>query len=689
MRILFIFIFAISIANAQKLARRDFYVSASGTGSGIGTQSDPLTMAQLINNPGIYFGTSYTPYDTHFYFNRGDTFDGQFTISKPCSVSAYGTGAKPVIRGSVDISDGWTLEGSNIYYRTLAVEPKSIFISGTEQKPAQTNFIPITAKPAANQVTGDATVLNALNATESLVGATIITKESPYRPSYSSTVSAYSAGTITVSTPNDWLKYYGFNIGIQSLFPSVNDPFKLFGKKSFITDVGEWYYDAVADRLYIKTAGGAPTNIRYSDSDYGILVNANIPEVSITNISFREEFLGGVYSQSNNNISVTDCDFTDIHLNGVSLVGNSRNITVSGCTFQRIKSNAIHVGGVQGGIITRNTIDNIGTQSDWLIAPYYDFFRSMGNGIHLRWDNLADRVSRDLDITYNVITNVGYSGMTVCGQDHIIQYNKIDGFMQKWNDGGGIYLVHRVFGQTAVTKNITIDHNIVLNGTGGVEGYSTPPALHAEGIYVDNNCTLITVSNNTVANVSDYAYLVNFHTTNCTVTGNKAIGADNCSFSSRDDVSLDNGKYYGFKTIHQIATGHVFTGNISAVRSNTARSIEAYSYTTDVNFNPFTTINNNHYVNLYGTDVGRHNATSYTLANWKTKIAAEASSTNYGNTKTFTNAATALTEVMVQINDTEAAIQFNIPTGYLDVYGNAPSNPYTIQPYESLIYLKQ
>lgn len=683
MRYLIFLLFTVN-SFAQVIPHKDFYISAAGSGSGVGTQADPLTAAQLVAGYATYFGTEYVPYDTKFWFRKGDIFDIEFLISKPCDVDAYGTGAKPIIRGSDDISTGWTHDGSNIYYRTVSTRPKAVFVGNTEQRMASTDWYRIVTKVSPTVFTSSG--LEALNTIESLVGAIIIGKEAPFRPTYETTVSAYSSNQITI--PNaSWVNYYGMNTSI--LTPVAGDPFKLFNKKSFIDEVGEWTWDDAADRLYIKTAGGAPTNIRIATRDYGIQVSANVPDVSIQNLEFTEQYLEGIFSESNNDILITACTFHDIHLNGISVTGNSKNITVSYNELDSLNGNAIHVGGVQGGSITRNEITNIGI--DTLVAPVYNYFRSIASGINIRWDSASNKFPQDLSVTYNNITNVGYSGINFCGRGHTIQNNIIDNYCLTWADGGGIYGIHRMFGKEAITDSVLIDKNIIMNGIGNLAGYNVAYDPFAEGIYIDNNSTLVTITNNVVYKITDYGILINFHVNNCTVIDNIVLASVNSGLTFRDYPGLDNGYAYGFKTVHANGTGHVSDGNISVARAVDPICMEAFSFANNTNYNPFTggSVDNNHYVSPYSTAVARHNITLYGLAGWQTKISGEASSTALTNYLTFSTQPNANIEVMIEINDTETSENFNIPAGYTDVYGNAPSNPYTILPYSALIYLKE
>lgn len=95
-----------------------YHVATDGSG-------DFTTIAQVN-------AATFSPGDK-ILFRRGDTWRGQLIPDSGSSAGyitygAYGTGAKPLLLGSVDLSSsgGWTDEGGNLWYATSAVQVGNI-----------------------------------------------------------------------------------------------------------------------------------------------------------------------------------------------------------------------------------------------------------------------------------------------------------------------------------------------------------------------------------------------------------------------------------------------------------------------------------------------------------------------------------------------------------------------------------
>ncbi|MEI8274286.1 MAG: hypothetical protein WCG08_16865 [Paludibacter sp.] len=108
------------LVTAVKVNATNYYIAANGDDGANGTT--PATAWQSIsklNNSSSLF----TP-GTTVYFNKGDVFYGTINVPKsgasgsPITLSAYGTGAKPIITGFKTLTT-WTNEGGGIYSATI------------------------------------------------------------------------------------------------------------------------------------------------------------------------------------------------------------------------------------------------------------------------------------------------------------------------------------------------------------------------------------------------------------------------------------------------------------------------------------------------------------------------------------------------------------------------------------------
>ena len=116
-----------------------YYVSSvSGDDSRSATQAkSPSTPWRSLNKINSFFA-SLQPGDS-VLFKRGETFYGQLDVSQsgtataPIVISAYGTGAKPIITGFTTVTD-WVSLGSGIWESSASVsklnELKMVTIDG-------------------------------------------------------------------------------------------------------------------------------------------------------------------------------------------------------------------------------------------------------------------------------------------------------------------------------------------------------------------------------------------------------------------------------------------------------------------------------------------------------------------------------------------------------------------------------
>jgi hypothetical protein len=103
----------------------DYYVSSSGNDSANGlTSSTPWQSISKVNS--VF--SSLNPGD-RILFKRGERFYGALQISRsgssgsPITLSAYGTGANPVISGFTTIT-GWNNYGSGIYSKAVSCQSR-------------------------------------------------------------------------------------------------------------------------------------------------------------------------------------------------------------------------------------------------------------------------------------------------------------------------------------------------------------------------------------------------------------------------------------------------------------------------------------------------------------------------------------------------------------------------------------
>jgi hypothetical protein len=407
---------------------------------------------------------------------------------------------------------------------------------------------------------------------------------------------------------------------------AVGMPLKLFNQRQFMSLDGDWCW--VAGTLYVQsTASPATLNIREVISDYGFYFNAS------------------------SNSSISNVEMKHYKLNGA---------TFSNLTINRI--------GIQDSI--GFSIVGLGGTGGTAITPVPDLSAS---------GRANDLITEDC-----TIDSVGYQGMQVFGVNHIIRRNKISNYCMRWTDGGAIHLYANTSWRT---ENVLMQNNIIFNGIGNDDGIAFGGGDILAGIYCDAGTANCIMDNNFIFDPGDYGIFVNSWTTANTITDNKISGGIIHQVQIRQELTPNVSYTYS------VNENCVFTGNILVSKFTPSRDLVLYNDDGTTDFNPFSSIDNNHYAQPYSTNINKRTSnggssyTEMTLATWKTYIGSDASSTSYvnhlgGNTPNATH-------VNDEYNYTNAPVDFNVPAGYEDVYGNAFSNPVSIPAYEGLIQLKE
>jgi hypothetical protein len=643
------------------------YVSAAG--DGVGTQADPFGPSEF------QAALATTPEGSTIYFKKGDTFIlGELSVpADNLTFSTYGSGDDPIIIGSISLSAAtWTSEASGRWSTPLASAPLWVTKDGVASRQAESAWIPASAGSTATTTTGATATLNPINTTQSLVGAKIRQKEFNFRLSYEATITNYNTGSGVIT-----------HTGGNFAGGATGMPFKLYGQLQFCTTEGDWFYDSSAQKLYIKsTATPAGTNIRY------ITKNCAFDTTDRTGITIEGLTLTQYYREAvlahDSTVTIDECTISNCRTNGVLLSGNSTQATITNNTITKCGLNGIHVGAISTSTISNNTIHTIGEESNigWPIDT--DWIKTGGCAIAHFWES-TEAVTQpdDIDMDYNTMYDLGYMGILAIGDDHNIRYNIVHDFCERWNDGGGIYTIHRNTLGTS-TKNVNIQSNIVYNGQGSKEGIVNSDLIHAEGIYIDNGCELITVTGNTVYNCTDFGILCNWDTRMSTITNNVVYGNHSSQIMFRQDTDI------GDSPVFQNNDGNILTGNTIVSVGPSQYCVEVQSYQGNDNYNPFSNgggSDSNHYIRPYSTTINLHRATSvtaYTVGTWRTKFSDDASSVERVNLYTHANP----DNVVLATNMTNATVTVNPGAGFLDTDNNSLSS-FDLAAYSSRIYRRQ
>lgn len=653
----------ISAVQTPPVMSRDWYISTAGTGDGL-TSGTPGPLALL--NPSLLFSGD------RIRFNKGDTFYlGGFSINNlnNIQVLAFGAGANPIILGSSLIST-WINNGDGYWYSNIgSTAPKWVAEDDTLLRQGESAWIPITSVPSTQVRRVTAATINAMG---SIIGAKIVAKEFSFRASEELTVTAYDSGTGNIT-------FTGPLIGA-----AVGMPLKLYGQKQFATDTDDWSYDPVTERLWLKTTNPVGRNIRVINQDYSFQVSSTSNFVS-DGVDYKHFFKHGIYVLNSSDCSIINCEIHANRANGIRAYGNdTTDLEVDNVEIHNCGLRGVELGGVQGYSITNCEIYDIGLQLN--IGYPFDAHKTGGTAITPLTDAaLPTILSNNGVIEHNEIYNVGYQGMQLFGYGNVIRYNTVHDYCLKWADGGGIYMYyHNIFNGS--TSSNLVQNNLVYDGnvTGNLEGITSGGVSLVAGIYLDSGVNNNTINSNVIENPGYYGIFCNTHGTQHIITDNIVTGAILKQCQIRQDVNPTS--IYPFNNVQNC----VMTGNTFACEEEDARCFSLFNANNSSTFNPFTTVNNNHYVHPYGLDINdrtQNNGgafTDMTLAEWQTYTSSEASSTSRTNYKGTPDA----NDVLVEMNATGSPVDFNTPGGYSDYVGAAFSNPVSIPAWYGLIYFQ-
>ena len=435
-------------------------------------------------------------------FKRGETYPAPFPIINggPSNVTyeTWGTGANPIISGFTTLSN-WTLSSGSIYYATLEASDiiNGVTVDGivkAKGRTPNTGYLNYESHTANTSITD-----NNLSGTPSLVGAELVIRKYRYITDRH-IVTAHAGGKLSYSATN----YFGINNNYE---PVDGNGFFIQGHLSTLDTEGEWYFDAVARRLYMHFGKSKPTSRIVRASTVDKLLSSNMSSyVTFNNIDFQ----GGnnaFYNTGSSFITFNNCNFVQqgrdafygAYCNNININGGSIISPLNNGMFYEIDCNNIRLSNVT--ISSCGTIAGMGASGD----GSYSAIAINGDGN---------------TITNCSIKNSGYNAINFSGDNYLITQNLIDTFCVIKDDGAGIYTINS---QNRNITNVVISKNIVLNAIGafaGVESYYYEAYGKAAGIYLDEHTTRTIVESNTVANGNWCGIFLNSTSTSNTIKSN-------------------------------------------------------------------------------------------------------------------------------------------------------------------------
>ena len=530
-------------------------------------------------------------------FKRGETFRGAVSTNKfpkGTKFDAYGTGANPIIAGSVQITNWQPAAniGANIYVADVSnfitTDKKNnestiehLFVNGelmtiarypNVDSPARTNWLKVGATAGTDSFTDPQ--LAAYNKNH-WKGATLrIRTYSWFYKVFP--VTGYNNGKITAKGLGKQLPEWGYFLD---------------GKLEELDHPGEWYYDAKAKKVYLYPKQGNPNNLLVEGSTYkvGISVYWHEDNSSVQNFTFKHFIESGVEINSSDNVVVQNCQF-EYNMKGLS-AWNSANLLVTNNTFDNqlsvgIGLNAAKDFDIKNSIIEKNNIINTGMFP--LYCKRYDGV-CYGIGISV--------FGKAFTVRQNYLENVGWNGINLKAQgNHIIENNVIRKALSLINDGGAINIGSD---GNIIRGNFLLDTIGNVDESNGCGSTAKTPCMHhlsyGMGIGSDSNFKNNVIENNTIANNKHQGIRLNSFS-NTTVLNNVV-------YNNKNQLIIEGKK--------GVSKNNTVEGNLFYALEPDQIGLQVTNEGNNGNFN------NNLYCNPYSKIALVRNKKHYSLAHWQ------------------------------------------------------------------------
>jgi parallel beta-helix repeat protein len=621
----------------------DYYVKTGGN-DGANGLTDGTAWATITKVNTEWTAGTFNAGD-NIFFNRANIFYGTITAREsgsagtPITISAYGTGAAPILTGLTTLSS-WTNEGGGIY-------------SAAVTSAAQTNIVLVDGiQVAMGRYPNAGTNLNyehhatnvsiqdheTLEATTDWTGAEVVINAAEFTLNRSLItdhvvdVISYTQLSETNVVPIDD-RYYFIQNDLRCL-----------------TATNEWYHNQATGRLYIYGDPSAKV-VQIATLNYVFDFYA-FSYITLDNLDIRGSIshaIRGLSNVHNYNI-IQNCSVSYAGLYGIYIDPSDHNL-INNCTISYCNQAGIFMSHATDVVITNNYIHNINMlEGQGWIGAY-------GQGIIL-YESTACLVQ------YNTIEYIGYNGISMGYiSGGTISNNFINYPMQKLVDGGGIYIAYN-------TANVrTVEHNIILNS-----GVNNPySAIHSNGIYLDilsDNCV---VHHNTVANTRGYGYVIHNGNTN-THTNNTAFNNTfGCTFNNSNAGS-------------SVVYSNIFTGNLMIAKDINQLCLVMQSLRNDIT-GFYSSCDNNYYARpaLDNSTIFTNQPdapTVYrTLGEWQNYATLDINS--HVSPKAVTDTST----IDFYYNTTQSNRIITLTSLMKDITGTVYSGSVTLLPYTSVILL--
>lgn len=583
-------------------------------------------------------------------FERNGYFIGQINLytggsgSNFLTFGAYGTGKNPMISGAVPVKN-WKRYTDNIYVTETDTVIKNLFVKGNQMTLARypnSGYLKIKRslkQPTKGLYDNELTQENGF-----WNGANLRVRSVNWAYEHS-VIKNFSNKTITLSKETSYPLQPGWGYYLDNIFSELDHQNEWFYQNDRTSSAGKLYFfpsaDIIPDDVFIEAG-------IYS---YGIFCSAVLSNVLISDIEFRNQTVSGIsFAGISNNVKIQNCSFRGQTECGINIVTKSRNCEILNCRFLNINGKGISLINTAKSTVIKNILENTG------MIPGYgtteDAF-GMSAIIVLQSDSCI--------ISGNYINNTGHDGINCIGYSNRIEKNIINNSLLLLNDGAAI----KSYGKD--NAGTVWNNNFIYNVPGNLE--ATPENqdyLAASGAYLDSYCSDMKVIDNTILNCGMASIFLYNECMNNYIKGN---------------VCFDNNSGIIFHKEETPMNGNTVIDNKFYSTADDQLAVKLKSYTTGFIPGVF---ENNFYsspVNykIFSNEIGGKQ-TDFDFNKWKSLMKG-----NEVNSSAVVGNEVLYPRLFRNMSDDSLTIVLLSGYNYKDIYFNNVNGSVTIQPWSSVI----
>ncbi len=269
--------------------------------------------------------------------------------------------------------------------------------------------------------------------------------------------------------------------------PSEYSTLSVFNIPEELDIPGEYYFDTKTNRLYYYPDGDITgKKISFSQLKEHMIFLDGCKYLNFEGITFENGRAAGIYSMTgdqthtdNDYLTLKDCTVRCMGTHGMWVFGE--NITVENCEFTQIGSNGIYIRGGDRYNTNYLYVNNVITNND--IHDVAQVFKIGCFGVYIS--------GMGFTVSHNEIYNAPHSALHMESGEALIEYNHIHDVCRNASDAGAIY----------IGRHWDWDHNIFrynyIHDVKDLYNEGTPCA-----IYLDDMVSGQTVYGNVIADIA-------------------------------------------------------------------------------------------------------------------------------------------------------------------------------------------